>query len=188
MKTNGKEYMQNTFTPIDISLVKNCISGNRKSQKELYELLAPKLYPICLKFFKKNPDAEDVLQEGFIKLFNNLHKYRGEGSFEGWVRRIFVNTCIQYYRSLKPLAINSSDIEEVLPCFEKSALDNLYEKDVIHLTNELSNGYRTVFSLYAVEGYSHKEISELLGISESTSKSQYLRAKASMRQMIAKRA
>ena len=180
--------MQDNFTPIDSSLVKNCIEGNRKSQKKLYELLAPKMYPVCLKFFKKSADAEDVLQEGFIKLFNNLHKYRGEGSFEGWVRRIFVNTAIQHYRSLKPAAVDASDIEDSLPSYETSALDNLYEKDVIQITNGLSNGYRNVFQLYAVEGYSHKEISELLGITESTSKSQYLRAKASIRQMIGKRA
>ena len=180
--------MQDNFTTIDTSLIKNCIAGNRKSQKRLYELLSPKMYPVCLKFFKKSTDAEDVLQEGFIKLFNNLHKYRGEGSFEGWVRRIFVNTAIQYYRSLKPASVDATDIEDSLPCYETSALDNLYEKDVIHLTNDLSNGYRTVFQLYAIDGYSHKEISELLGITESTSKSQYLRAKASIRQMIGKRA
>ncbi|GEO11311.1 DNA-directed RNA polymerase sigma-70 factor [Segetibacter aerophilus] len=146
------------------------------------------MYAVCLKFFKKSIDAEDVLQEGFIKLFNNLHKYRGEGSFEGWVRRIFVNTAIQFYRVQKPASICAKDFEDVLPCFNASALDNLYEKDVIHTTQELSSGYRTVFNLYAVAGFSHKEISELLGISESTSKTQYLRAKASIRQMIGKRA
>lgn len=180
--------MQKNFTPIDSSLIKNCILGNRKSQKKLYDLLAPKMYPVCLKFFKKTADAEDVLQEGFIKLFNNLHNYRGEGSFEGWVRRIFVNTSIQYYRSLKPAAICTNDYEDIIPCLSSSALDNLYEKDVIHLTNTLSNGYKTIFKLYAMEGYSHKEIAEMMGISESTSKSQYLRAKASIREMIGKRA
>lgn len=180
--------MQDNFTPIDSSLIRNCIDGDRKSQKKLYDVLSPKMYPVCIKFFKKSTDAEDLLQEGFIKLFNNLHKYRGEGSFEGWVRRIFVNTCIQYYRTLKPSSIEASYLQEILPCFDHSALDNLYEKDVIQLTNGLSNGYRTVFSLYAIEGYSHKEISELLGITESTSKSQYLRAKVCIRQMIGERA
>ncbi|MCW3112475.1 MAG: sigma-70 family polymerase sigma factor [Segetibacter sp.] len=176
------------FTPIDSTLIKNCIAGNRKSQKKLYELLAPKMYPVCLKFFSRGADAEDVLQEGFIKLFNHLHSYRGEGSFEGWVRRIFVNTAIQYYRSLKPAAIDSDDIEDVLVCSDGSALDNLYAKDLICITRDLSEGYRNVFNLYAVEGYSHKEIAEILGITESTSKSQYLRAKASIRQVIGKRA
>src|SRR5215217_4800547 len=90
--------MQENFTPIDSTLIKNCIGGERKSQKKLYELLSPKMYSVCLKFFRKTTDAEDVLQEGFIKLFNNLHKYRGEGSFEGWVRRIFVNSAIEHLR------------------------------------------------------------------------------------------
>lgn len=180
--------MERNFTPIDSSLIKTCIAGNRRSQKRLYELLAPKMFPVCLKFFKRSTEAEDVLQEGFIKLFNNLHNYRGEGSFEGWTRRIFVNTAIQHYRSLKPTAICADDYDELLPCCNASALDKLYEKDVIQITNALSSGYRTVFNLYAIEGYSHKEISEILGITESTSKSQYLRAKASIREKIGIRA
>lgn len=180
--------MDNNFTTIDSTLIKSCIARDRKSQKKLYELLAPKMYPVCLKFFNRAADGEDVLQEGFIKLFNNLHNYRGEGSFEGWVRRIFVNTAIQYYRSLKPAAISSEDIEDVLVSNQGSALDNLYAKDLICITQDLSEGYKNVFKLYAVEGYSHKEISEILGITESTSKSQYLRAKASIRQIIGKRA
>ncbi len=180
--------MQNNFTPIDPSLVKNCISCDRKSQKKLYDLLSPRMYPVCLKFFKKSGDAEDVLQEGFIKLFNNLHNYRGEGSFEGWVRRIFVNTAIQYYRSQKPAAICANEYEDIIPSGEASALDNLYAKDVLQVTDRLSAGYRKVFKLYAIEGYSHKEIAGMLGISESTSKSQYLRAKASIREVIGKRA
>ncbi len=180
--------MQNDSTPSSYSLITDCIAGNRKSQKKLYESLSPKMFLVCLKFFKKAADAEDVLQDGFVRLFNNLHKYRGEGSFEGWVRKIFVNTAIQHYRSLKPSAICANEVEDILACSRPSAIDNLYEKDVIKLTNELSNGYRTVFQLYAIEGYSHKEISELLNISESTSKSQYLRAKASIRQSIGKMA
>lgn len=180
--------METNFTPIDFSLIKLCISGNRKSQKKLYDYLSPKMFPVCLKFFKTTADAEDVLQEGFVKMFNNLSNYRGEGSFEGWVRRIFVNTAIQHYRSLKPAGMCANDYEELLPSYEPSALDHLFEKDVIGVSNELSNGYRTVFKLYAVEGYSHKEISALLGITESTSKSQYMRAKASIREMIGKRA
>jgi RNA polymerase sigma-70 factor (ECF subfamily) len=180
--------MEKTSTVIEYSLINNCIAGDRKSQKKLYELLSPKMFPICLKFFKQKSDAEDVLQEAFIKLFNNLHKYRGEGSFEGWVRRIFVNCAIQHYRSQKPLAPSVEDYENSLCCKEQSALDSLYEKDVLQITFNLSTGYRTVFHLYAVEGYSHKEIAGMLSISESTSKSQYLRAKASLRQVIGKRA
>lgn len=180
--------MEKTSTVIDYSLINNCIAGNRKSQKKLYDLLSPKMFPICLKFFKQRSDAEDVLQEGFIKLFNNLQNYRGEGSFEGWVRRIFVNCAIQHYRREKPSAGCIEDYENAFRCKEQTALDSLYEKDVLQITSNLSTGYRTVFHLYAVEGYSHKEIAGMLSISESTSKSQYLRAKASIRQVIGKRA
>lgn len=181
-----KKYLQPK--EIDNTLLKDCIAGKRQSQKKLYEILSPKMFHVCLKFFNKTADAEDVLQDGFIKLFNNLHNYRGDGSFEGWARRIFVNTAIQGYHNQKPSSICANDYADVLPSCNSSALDSLYEKDVIHLSNELSNGYRTVFHLYAVEGYSHKEISELLGITESTSKSQYMRAKASIREKIGKRA
>src|SRR3978361_2373480 len=124
-------HMQNNFTPIDFSVIKNCIAGNRKSQKKLYDILAPRMFPLCLKFFKKSTEAEDVLQEGFIKLFNNLHNDRGEGSFEGWVRRIFVNTAIQHYRNQKHFTVCSNDYEDIIESNETSALDNLYEKDVI---------------------------------------------------------
>ncbi len=176
--------MQNSFTLVDTTLIKECIKGNRKSQKRLYDLLSPKMFQVCLQFFRKSLYAEDVLQDGFIKLFSNLRNYRGEGSFEGWARKIFVNTAIQYYRSQKPLSVCATEFEEVMPCTETSALDRLYEKDVIYCTRALSKGYRTVFHLYAVEGYSHKEIAQMLGITESTSKSQYLRAKASIRLMM----
>ena len=180
--------MQETSTPIDSTLIQNCIAGNRRSQKKLYELLSSKMFSVCLKFTRKSCDAEDILQEGFIKLFNNLHKYRGEGSFEGWVRRIFVNTAIQSYRNYRPNILCANDYEDAIPCNAPTPLDCLYEKDLNYFTNELSTGYRTVFQLYAVEGYSHKEISEILEITESTSKSQYLRAKATIRQKIGKRA
>ncbi|MCW3080983.1 MAG: sigma-70 family polymerase sigma factor [Segetibacter sp.] len=186
-QTNCFGIMKENSTSPDSSIINSCIAGNRKSQERLYNLLAPKMYAVCLKFFRYNAEAEDVLQEGFIKLFNNLHNYRGEGSFEGWVRRIFVNTSIQFYRTQKPPSICVNDLEEILPSLEISALDNLYEKDVIHFTHQLSKGYRTVFDLYAIQGYSHNQISQILGISESTSKSQHLRAKASMKKLIGER-
>lgn len=180
--------MCDSSTTFDFSLIKSCIAGNRKSQKKLYDALAPKMFPVCLKFFKRIADAEDVLQEGFIKLFNNLHSYRGEGSFEGWVRRIFVNTAIQFYRNQKPASLSASEYEDAVRCCKASPLDKLYEKDVVHFLNTLSNGYRTVFNLYAVQGYSHREIADMMGISESTSKSQYLRAKAAIRDLVGERA
>jgi RNA polymerase sigma factor (sigma-70 family) len=166
------------------SLIKDCINGNRKSQKELYNIFASPMYSICLRYSKNQMDAEDILQNGFIKLFNNLHKFRGEGSFEGWVRRIFVNSAIEHLRDKKINVTVDITLQDFIPYSHVSALDSLYEKDLIKTTDVLSDGYRTVFNLYAVDGFSHKEIAEYLGISESTSKSQYSRAKAILRDLI----
>jgi RNA polymerase sigma-70 factor (ECF subfamily) len=173
--------MNLTFTLTENSLIQACITGSRKSQKELYEIFAPKMFALCLKYAKNNMDAEDILQEGFVKLFNNLHRFRGEGSFDGWVRRIFVNTAIEHIRRKNVTTTVGEGLENSIVDRQKSALDNLYEQDIICKANTLSDGYRTVFNLYAVEGYSHKEIANHLGITESTSKSQFSRAKALLR-------
>lgn len=130
-------------------------------------------------------DAEDIMQDAFVKLFNNLSRFRGEGSFDGWVRRIFVNTAIEHIRKNK---IANSEIgqgiEESIACNQKNVLDNLFEKDLLKNAAGLSDGYKTVFNLYAVDGYSHKEIADKLGITESTSKSQFSRAKAILRTVL----
>lgn len=165
--------------------LENCIEGDRKSQRELYDFYAAKMFAICMRYAKNEADAEDILQEGFIKLFKNLVQYRGEGSFDGWVRRIFVNTAIEHIRKSK---MNSGEITEkvysMVRCTNSNALDNLFEEDLKNKTNTLSDGYKTVFNMYAVEGYSHKEIADQLGITESTSKSQFSRAKAILRNLI----
>lgn len=162
-------------------LIELCVAGNRRYQKELYDLFAPKMFAICLRYTKSQMDAEDVLQDGFIKLFNNLHRFRGEGSFDGWVRRIFVNTAIEHIRKKNMNTVECEAIENVVADKKHSALDGLIEKDLIKTAQVLSEGYRTVFNLYAVEGFSHKEIAQQLGITESTSKSQFSRAKAILR-------
>lgn len=176
--------MTGTFTLSESRLIENCISGNRKSQKDLYDMYAPKMFAICLRYTKNQMDAEDTLQEGFVKLYNNLHRFRGEGSFDGWVRRIFVNTAIEHIRRKNLNITNGEGLENSIADKHKSALDNLYEKDIIKSSMNLSDGYRTVFNLYAVEGFSHKEIANKLGITESTSKSQFSRAKAILRTVI----
>ncbi len=180
--------MTGTFTLSESRLVENCISGNRKSQKELYDMYAPKMFAICLRYTKNQMDAEDTLQEGFVKLYNNLHRFRGEGSFDGWVRRIFVNTAIEHIRKKNLKVTNGEGLENSIADKRKSALDNLYEKDIIKTSMKLSEGYRTVFNLYAVEGFSHKEIANHLGITESTSKSQFSRAKAILRNVLTNKA
>jgi RNA polymerase sigma-70 factor (ECF subfamily) len=167
------------------NLIMLCIAGNRKKQKELYDLFASNMYSICLRYSKNQMDAEDILQNGFIKLFTNLNKFRGEGSFEGWVRRIFVNSAIEHIRDKKLTVAIDFVADNSLPLTQTSALVNLYNKDIIKSTNILSVGYRTIFYLYAVEGFTHKEIAKSLGITESTSKSQYSRAKAILRKALA---
>lgn len=176
--------MNTNFTYSESNLIENCIKGDRKSQKELYDRFSAKMFAICLRYSKNQMDAEDVLQEGFVKLFNNLNRFRGEGSFEGWVRRIFVNTAIEHIRRKNMNTSNGEGLENSIVDKKQNALDNLYEKDLLSTSRTLSEGYRTVFNLYAVEGYSHKEIAMKLGITESTSKSQFSRAKALLRNLI----
>jgi RNA polymerase sigma factor (sigma-70 family) len=176
--------MNTNFTQTEATLIENCLKGDRKSQKALYELHAPKLFTVCLKYLKNEMDAEDVLQESFVKLFNNLHKYKGEGSFEGWMRRIFVNTAIEHLRRKKLETRDCGYFENTLLDKRPSALDNLYNKDLLKTSKNLSNGYQTVFHLYAIEGYTHQEIAKQLGITESTSKSQFCRARAMLRSFI----
>ena len=142
------------------------------------------MYGVCLRYAGSAEEAEDVLQEGFIKVFNKIGSFRGDGSFEGWIRRIFVNTAIEYYRKKIYLQPITEYEEDTLEGKYLSVLDKLEEKDIIQLVQQLSPGYRTVFNMYVIEGYSHKQIAEALGISEGTSKSQLSRAKQILQDMV----
>lgn len=154
-------------------------------QEELYNRFASKMYAVCLRYANNSDDAQDLLQEGFIKVYKNLHRFRAEGSFEGWVRRVFINSSIEHYRKKQAKLTTVSDKEEnTIEDSDISALDSLAERDIINLIQDLSPGYRTVFNLYVIEGYSHKEIGELLGISEGTSKSQLARAKSILQKKV----
>jgi RNA polymerase sigma-70 factor (ECF subfamily) len=140
-------------------------------QEELYNRFSGKMYAVCLRYANNADDAQDLLQEGFIKVYRNLHRFRAEGSFEGWIRRVFVNSSIEHFRKKSLQLSKVSDKEEsTIEDNDISALDSLAEKDIIKLIQDLSPGYRTVFNLYVVEGFSHKEIGEQLGISEGTCK------------------
>lgn len=144
------------------------------------------MYGVCLRYSGNVDDANDLLQEGFIKVFKNLLKFRGEGSFEGWMRRIFVNTSIEHFRK-KIKLYNVSEVQEnTIEDTDLNILDTLAEKDIITLVNELSPGYKTVFNMYVIEGYSHKEIADMLGITEGTSKSQLARAKGVLKKSLEK--
>ncbi|MEI7734662.1 MAG: RNA polymerase sigma factor [Ferruginibacter sp.] len=165
-------------------IIKGCINKDRKMQELLYHRFASKMYAVCLRYCKDAADAQDLLQDGFVKIFKNIEKFRGEGSFEGWIRRIFVNTSIEHFRkSVKNYTVTDThDISIEDPSW--NALDNLAEKDIISMIQQLSPGYRQVFNMYVIEGYTHKDIGEILGISEGTSKSQLARAKGILKKMV----
>ncbi|MFN8251967.1 MAG: RNA polymerase sigma factor [Ferruginibacter sp.] len=150
----------------------------------LYQRFSSKMYAVCLRYSKNSDDAQDLLQDGFVKVFKNISKFRGDGSFEGWIRRIFVNTSIEHFRrSVKNYQVTDTN-EITIEDPSLTALDNLAEKDIITMIQELSPGYRQVFNMYVIEGYSHKDIGDILGISEGTSKSQLARAKGVLKKMV----
>jgi RNA polymerase sigma-70 factor (ECF subfamily) len=166
-------------------LRQGCIDGRRDYQELLYRYYSPKMFGICLRYANDYHNAEDILQEGFIKLFHNIDKFRGEGSFEGWIKRIFINTAIEHYRK----SVNYNGYEELentsnIRHIGERATEMLATQDLLKMVKKLSPGYRTIFNLYVMEGYSHKEIADMMGISEGTSKSQLARAKSILQKMI----
>jgi RNA polymerase sigma factor (sigma-70 family) len=168
----------------DEILVRECIAGNRQYQEMLYKKFCWKMMGVCMRYSKNKEEAEDFLQEGFIKVFTNLRSFKAKGSFEGWIRRIIVNTILDGMRK-KSLMFKVVDIEEAGS--ELGAEDLLSEvsvQDLVNMIQELAPGYRTVFNLFAVEGYTHKEIGARLGISEGTSKSQFAMARKILREKI----
>lgn len=170
--------IQSNHNITETDLIAGCLAGDRKMQELLYQRFSPKMYAVCLRYASNADDAQDLLQEGFIKVFRNLDKFRREGSFEGWVRRVFVNTAIEHYRRKVNLNTIGEREEQTIEDGSWNVLDDLAERDIIQLVQDLSPGYRSVFNMYVIEGYSHKEIGDLLNISEGTSKSQLARAKA----------
>jgi len=178
---------QSNHTPSETDLIQGCIEGNRQMQKLLYKNYSSKMYGVCLRYSGNIDDANDLLQEGFIKVYKNLDKFRGDGSFEGWIRRIFVNTSIEHFRR-KVKLYNITEIQEnTVEETNLNILDTLAVKDIIILVNELSPGYKTVFNMHVIEGYSHKEIADILGITEGTSKSQLARAKGVLKKSLGKK-
>lgn len=167
-------------------LIAGCIDGNRRMQEELYNRFSAKMYAVCLRYAGNTQEAEDILQEGFIKIFKKLSTFRGDGSFEGWVRRIFVNTAIEHFRRKKYLQPVTEKEESTIEGDYLNVLDGLAERDIIELIQDLSPGYRTVFNMYVIEGYTHKEIGDIMGISEGTSKSQLSRAKVILQEKVKK--
>lgn len=169
-------------------MLAGCLKNNAAAQEALYNRFSPRMLGVCYRFAKNREDAEDMLQEGFIKVFTQIHQYRNEGALEGWIRRIIVHTCINNLKKNKKFA-DSLDIihaksiyinEELIPSIMQA-------KQVVECIRMLPIGYRTVLNLYAVEGYPHKEIAAMLDIEESTSRSQYTRAKAMLEEILVKK-
>ncbi len=158
-------------------LINGCIAGNREAQKALYNRYASRMFSVCLRYAKDYHSAEDVMQEGFIKVFKYISKFRREGSFEGWLRRIFINTSIEHLRKAVSLYSIVDSEDKPIDVIDDNLFDELDYQDLLNMVQSLSPGYRTVFNLYVIEGYSHKEISKMLDISEGTSKSQLARAR-----------
>ena len=169
-------------------LVKNCLKGRAEAQKQLYEHFASPMFGICYRYTKSATDAEDILQEGFIKVFRNLHLYRNEGELGAWIRRIMVNSALNYLKQSKRYSDELSyDEDHLHPVSTDNPIINLQTKELADLIRQLPTGCQTIFNLHAVEGYTHVEIGAMLGIHVGTSRSQYARARALMTSWVEKR-
>lgn len=171
----------------DNALVIACVKGDAKAQRMLFDKFASKMMSVCMRYANDTMEAEDVLQEGFVKVFGKLPDFKMEGSLEGWIRRIMVNTSLDALRRNKRNLGDTKleDVEFKVTNFE-TATDSLMAEDLLKLVQALPDGYRVVFNMFAIEGYSHKEIGEILNVTENTSKSQYSRARAYLRAQLEK--
>jgi RNA polymerase sigma-70 factor (ECF subfamily) len=169
-------------------ILSGCLENNAASQDALYFRYSPRMLGVCYRFAKNREDAEDMLQEGFIKVFSQIHQYRNEGALEGWIRRIIVHTCINILKKNKKFS-DCVDIAQAgsIGIREESIPSIMQAKEVVECIRLLPLGYRTVLNLYAIEGYSHKEIAAVLDIEESTSRSQYTRAKSMLEEILIKK-
>lgn len=169
-------------------IIAGCLHNDPTSQRELYSRYSPKMLVVCYRFAQCREDAEDMLQEGFIKVFSQIHTFQNKGAFEGWIRKIIVHTCINFLKKNKKFN-ESIDLAYAvnLQVKEESVVSIIQGKQVIEYIRLLPIGYRTVLNLYAIEGYSHREIGLMLDIEESTSRSQYTRAKAMLEAILIKK-
>lgn len=165
-------------------ILEGCIKEDSSSQAELYRLVASKMYGVCLQYAGNEDDAKDIMQDGFIKVFKKIDQYSGKGSLEGWIRRIIVNTALEKLRSKVHAKELDEERETENDITDFGVLESMTAEEITKLIKELSPRYRMVFNLYAIEGYSHREISNKLGISEGTSKSNLSRARAILQSKI----
>jgi RNA polymerase sigma-70 factor (ECF subfamily) len=170
------------------ALITGCLHNDPAAQRELYNRYSPKMLSVCYRFGQSREDAEDMLQEGFIKVFTQIHTFQNKGAFEGWIRRIIVHTCINFLKKHKKFN-ESVDLAYAnsLQVKEETMPSIMQARQIIECIRLLPVGYRTVLNLYALEGYSHKEIGEMLDIEESTSRSQYTRSKAMLEMILVRK-
>jgi RNA polymerase sigma factor (sigma-70 family) len=170
------------------AILKGCLQNDPAAQRELYNRYSPKMLSVCYRFAHNREDAEDMLQEGFIKIFSQMHTFGNRGAFEGWIRRIIVHTCINILKKNKKFN-ESVDIIHATGAMvrEESVPSIVQAKQIVECIRMLPIGYRTVLNLYAIEGYSHREIGMMLEIEESTSRSQYTRAKAMLEEILVRK-
>lgn len=167
------------------AILKGCLRNDTIAQRELYNKYSPKMLAVCYRFAHNREDAEDMLQEGFIKVFLQIHTFESRGAFEGWIRRIIVHTCINILKKNKKFNESVDIIHATgIQVREESVPSIIQAKQVVECIRILPMGYRTVLNLYAIEGYSHREIADMLDIEESTSRSQYTRAKAMLEEIL----
>lgn len=169
----------------EAELIEGCLQGSLRHQRELYNRFSGRMMGLCMRYAASEPEAEDILQEGFVTVFRKMDSYKGTGQLGGWIRKVILNTALMHYRKNKKHAF-SVDINEVGYMLESSedSFQQLSAKDLMFMIQELPSGCRVIFNLYAVEGFNHREIAERLGISVGTSKSQYSRARGLLQGMI----
>ncbi len=174
-------------TPAEEHLVKACLNGDREAQRALYEQFKVPMFRLCLRYAKDRHEAEDLLQEGFIRVFSDLHQFRHRGALGGWIRRVMVNVALQHLRR-QHRQVPTTDLEAVAfaQASDQDIIGELSAKNLVRFIQQLPPGYRAVFNMYVLEGYSHKEIAEKLGVSVNTSKTQLFKAKAMLRSMLEK--
>ncbi len=183
MKVNQMLTIETSPTLDD--LLRGCRKGRSKAQKGLYDRMSPKMLGVCMRYLQDREEAEHVMIGGFVKVFEKIAQYKSEGSFEGWIRKIMVNESLMYLRKNQALFVEI-EVDRVDKVLDYEALDSsLQAEDLMKMIHELPVGYKTVFNLYAIEGFNHAEIAEQLGISESTSKSQLSRARKLLQHKLA---
>ncbi len=169
----------------DEELVRGCVDKNKLAQKILYDKYCRKMMGVCMRYASCHAEAQDMLQDGLIKVYEKINSFGFQGSLEGWIKRIVINTSLDHLRRNKNLQ-NQVEIEtqEETLHYHSEVIESFSAKDLMAIIQKLPTGYRTVFNLFAIEGYNHREIAEMLSITESTSKSQFSRAKSHLQQMV----